>query len=115
MPQSFDDLLSQVRALGADLPEFEDLCDRLGRAHSDATGDAFFTGSEAALGHLILGVRYDGGDVDDVDWYGARRLGQLPWGFHRHDRRDVFEWMAERTGATPDDEAYPVEAEAHGA
>jgi hypothetical protein len=100
MPERFDDLLEQVRALGPEVPGFQDLCDRLCRAHSDATGEAFVTGSVTALDHLVFGVRYDGSDVDEVEWYDARKLGRVPWGFHRRSRRDVFGWMAERAEPT---------------
>ncbi len=96
--------------LGADIPEFEGLCGRLGRAHSDATGEAFVTGSTTALDHLVLGVRYDGSAIDEVDWYRTRKVGRAPSGIGNRNRHDVFEWMAERTDGTLDTEEDETES-----
>jgi hypothetical protein len=93
---SFNDVLAEMRTAGANDPAIGALCDQLWWAHSRACGDAFMTGSQAALDHLVLGIRYDESDADQVEWYEARRNERIHWeGRHDH-RQDIRRWVADR-------------------
>ena len=93
---SFDDALAEIRSVGAQVPAIGALCDQLWWAHSRACGDAFMAGSQAALDHLVLGIRYDESDADQVEWYEARRNERIRWE-DRHDHREgIREWVADR-------------------
>ncbi len=93
---SFNDILAELRSAGSNDPAIGAICDQLWWAHSRACGDAFVTGSQAALDHLVLGIRYDESDADQVEWYEARRNERIRWE-GRHDyRQDVRKWVADR-------------------
>ena len=93
---SFNDVLAELRSAGADVPTIGALCDQLWWAHSRACGDAFVTGSQAALDHLVLGIRYDEADADQVEWYEARRNDCIRWEDRLDHRQDVRRWVADR-------------------